>query len=236
MSAASRRTQLIVIGAFAAIIVVVLVAISAGGGDDTDEGDAASNGAEAASLFNGIAQSGTTLGDPDAPATLTEFADLQCPFCAEFARGVLPTLVDEYVRPGELALDFQALTFIGEDSLEAAQMAAAAGLQDRLWNFVDGFYANQGTENSGYVDDEFLTEVAGSIDGLDVDRALDDRDSPEVQTQLDHAEDEAAAFGIESTPSFLLAVSDDEPRLLELASLDPDDFTAALDEALSAGQ
>jgi protein-disulfide isomerase len=235
MSMSSRRTQLVVIGVFAVVIVAVLVAISAGGSDDAGGGDSPSGGSDAG-LFDGIAQSGTMLGDPDAPATLTEFGDLQCPFCAEFSRNVLPTLVEEYVRPGEVALDFQALTFLGADSVEAAQMAVAAGLQDRLWPFVDSFYANQGTENSGYVDDEFLAEVADSIPGLDADQALADRDSPEVQELLAEAEDTAAAAGVESTPSFLLAVGGAQPRPLELSSLEPEDFTAALDEALAAGQ
>ena len=84
-------------------------------------------------------------------------------------------------------------------------------------------------------DDAFLTDIASSIPGLDVDRALADRDSPEVESRLDHAEDAAAAFGIDSTPSFVLSAGG-EPRPLELMSLDAEGFTAALDEALSSGQ
>ena len=49
------------------------------------------------------------LGSPDAPVTLVEYADLQCPFCAEWARGTFPAIVDEYVRPGQVRIEFRGL-------------------------------------------------------------------------------------------------------------------------------
>jgi protein-disulfide isomerase len=67
-----------------------------------------------------------------APATLTEFADLHCPFCADYARDVLPAVVDRYVRTGRLRLELQLLAFLGDDSLRGGRMAAAAARQDRL--------------------------------------------------------------------------------------------------------
>lgn len=236
MAGNPRRTQILAIGGFAVVLVAVLIAVSVGGSDSGEGGGVEESGAAAAKLFGGIPQSGTVVGDPDAPAVLTEFGDLQCPFCAEFSTEVLPTLVDDYVRPGRLALDFQALTFIGPDSLAAARLAEAAGMQDLLWQFVDVFYANQGTENTGYVTEEFLTEIASAVEGLDVDRALADRESPEVSAALREAKDAAAAAGIDSTPSFLLAVGGGDPRPLEVASLEPEEFTAALDAALAESE
>ena len=48
------------------------------------------------------------------------------------------------------------LSFIGPDSVRAAEVAAATSLQDKYWSFAEAFFDNQGPENTGYVDDEFL--------------------------------------------------------------------------------
>jgi protein-disulfide isomerase len=58
--------------------------------------------------------------------TLVEFADLQCPFCAQYARDALPRLIDRYVRPGRIRMQLRLLSFIGPDSECAARVAAAS--------------------------------------------------------------------------------------------------------------
>jgi len=221
--------------ALAAAIIVVIVLATSGGGDDGPRkraGESIAGANDAAALFGGIPQRGITLGDPDAPVTLVEFADLQCPFCRDFTQQALPTIVDTYVRDGQVKIEFRNLAFIGTDSTRGAQMAAAVGLQDRLWEFVDIFYANQGGENSGFVTDEFLRSVAGGVRGVDVERAMDDRGLPEVQRQLEAAEDLAAEHGISSTPSFLIGPTGGELQQLEFSSFDPTEFTQAIDRVL----
>ena len=68
-------------------------------------------------------RTGTAIGSPDAPVTLVEFADLQCPFCAQWATDAFPDLVEEYVRPGRLRIEFRGLAFIGPDSEKALRAA-----------------------------------------------------------------------------------------------------------------
>lgn len=225
-SARKRRLQqLLAITGFAVILVGVLIVVSQGG-DDSD-------GAEPVEgLFEGLAQDGASLGDEKAPYTLVEFADMQCPFCADYDRDVLPTVVDEYVRPGQLRLEFRALTFIGPDSEEAGRFAVALGEQDHLWEFIDLMYRNQGTENSGYVDTDFLTGLAEQIPGADVDRALADQDSDSVSKALEQARNEAAKAGISSTPSFLIGPTDGPLETLEVSQLEPEAFRQAIDAAI----
>jgi protein-disulfide isomerase len=185
-------------------------------------------------LFAGIPQDGITLGSPKAPAVLTEFADLQCPFCAEYARGVLPSVVDRYVRTGRLRLQLHVLSFLGEDSVRAGAMAAAATRQDRLWPFVDAFYRNQGRENSGYATDDFLRRIGGATAGLDVERALADRLSPKAHADLARADRAAHTLGANSTPAFFLTRGDGPARSVKPTALTPDAFATALDSALRA--
>lgn len=237
---ARQRKRLFQLGgalALAAAIIVVIVIATGGGGDDNtptkQAGESMAGQREAIALFRGIEQRGTALGDPRAPITLIEFADLQCPFCRDFAMQSLPTIVNDYVKTGRVKLEFRDLAFIGTDSTRGAQMAEAVGLQNRLWEFIDIFYANQGAENEGYVTDEFLRDVAGAIPGVDVERAMADRGTERVQRLLADAQAEATQNGISATPSFLVGPTGGELEPLEVQSLDPGEFTAALDEALA---
>jgi len=201
---AQRRTLLFVLGgvvAAAAALAVVLVVVSRSGGGTTATvtGPAPVRSA----LFAGIPQNGVTLGDPSAPE-LTEFADLQCPYCGMFARDALPTIVRQYVRTGKAKLVFRGMAFIGQDSVTALRAVEAAGLQNRLWDVVDALYAAQGQENAGWVTDDLIRQIGASTPGLDVDRWLQDAESPEVAARMQESQDIAARAGVTSTPTLLL--------------------------------
>jgi hypothetical protein len=72
-----------------------------------------------------------------------EYADLQCPFCAAFSEQQLPGIVEDYVRTGRVRLRLRLLTFLGPDSVKGARTAKAAARQNRMWQFVEAFYADQ---------------------------------------------------------------------------------------------
>jgi protein-disulfide isomerase len=219
-----KRLAALVIAA--AGVVAVTIAIAAPRNE-------AKPAAPAPSLFAGIPQDGTSLGAPGAPATLTEFADLQCPFCADYARTVLPAVVDRYVRTGRVRLELRVLAFLGDDSVRGGRMAAAAASQDRLWPFVDAFYRHQGSENSGYADDAFLQRVGAAAE-LDVQAALRDRDAPGASAWLTTAQRDADRLRVQGTPSFSLRVGDGKPVAVQPRALTPESFAAALDAALAA--
>jgi protein-disulfide isomerase len=236
----SRRLLLLGGAVLAAVLVVAIaIVVSQGGEDEPADGGrgapAADQSADVGPLFDGIPQGGVSLGEPDAPATLTEFADLQCPFCAEYARDALPAVIDRYVRTGRVRLELRLLSFIGPDSLRGAQLAAAAGLQDRMWQFSELFFRNQGAENSGYATNAFLRRLAAETPGLDVPQAVADSDSPAARRLLRQAQAQATALGVESTPSFLLRRGGESPQALPLQALDAQTVTTALDQALAGG-
>jgi protein-disulfide isomerase len=228
----ARRRAFVRLGVVAslALVVVVALAMAQSGAEDSS---APAPTAERA-LFDGIAQDGIALGSPSAPFVLTEFADLQCPYCAAFARDVLPALVQRYVRSGRVRLDLHVLTFLGEDSLRAGAMAAAAARQDRLWSFADAFYLRQGAENTGYATDDFLRSVGEATPGLDVERAFDERDGEPAHRTLQAAERAAGALGADHTPAFYVRRGDGPARPVEPAALTADAFNEALDRALAA--
>ena len=81
--------------------------------------------------FAGIPQSGRTVGFKNTKVELIEFADPQCPGCRYYALNILPKLVDEYVRPGKIKMQYHVYPFIGNDSIKAARFVIAAGLQGK---------------------------------------------------------------------------------------------------------
>ncbi|HMJ35556.1 MAG TPA: thioredoxin domain-containing protein [Baekduia sp.] len=205
----ARRRRLLQLGgllAAAAVVVIIAVAVSSGGSKKS--GNAASGGslqgvAETKALLGGIPQTGITLGDAKAPATIVEFADPQCPFCKDYTLNEMPALIKNYVRTGKAKMELRYLTFIGPDSLTAARVIEAAGLQDKLWDASDIFYRNQGQENSGYVTDAFLTQVLKAA-GADPAKAVADAGSSAVSSELGAAKTLASRYGVDSTPTILV--------------------------------
>ena len=105
----SRRLSIFaaVLGA-AAAIVIGLVLVSSGG-DDASTRPRQASARDVTRILRGIPQEGLTLGDPKAPVLLVEFADLQCPFCRDYALNVLPQVVEHYVRTGKLRLEYASV-------------------------------------------------------------------------------------------------------------------------------
>ena len=189
--------------------------------------------AETEALLRGIPQDGVALGSPDAPVTLVEYADLQCPYCAIWARDAFPAVVDEYVRPGHVRLVFRGLAFIGPESDTALRTALAAGSQGRLWHVVHLLYGNQGAENAGWVTDELLGELGRSVGGLDSARMLAERGSAPVERELAAAQRAAGAAGIQGTPSFQAGPTGGALEPLPVTSLGPEEIRARLDALLA---
>jgi protein-disulfide isomerase len=135
------------------------------------------------------------------------------------------------VRPGKLSMELLPLTFIGDDSRVAAQAAAAAADRNRLWQFADLFYLNQGPENSGYVTADFLTRLARAA-GLPAQPLLAAAESSATPSLLTQADQQASQRGINSTPSFLIGRRGQALQPLQVSQLEPGDFTDQIDALL----
>lgn len=200
-----RRMTQFGVGAalLAACVIAVLVVISQSGGDGGGDTDL-DNVSAVESELKGIPQDGIVLGDGKAKVTITEFGDLQCPVCKEFSEQVTPKLVSGPVSDGDANYEFNQWPILGEDSVTAAKAALAAGEQNRYWNFVELFYDNQGTENTGYVDDAFLESIAKGAGVPDIDQWNTDRDDAKWNKVLADNDSAAAEEGFTGTPSVIV--------------------------------
>jgi protein-disulfide isomerase len=218
-----RNPMVIRLAVLAAVAVAAVLAavVIAGGNGGSGTKTASDN-----SALKGIPQSGIALGSPKAPVTIVEFADLQCPFCAEYHRNVFPTILKRYVRTGKVRLELRLLRFLGPDSDRLARVAVAAAGQNRMWQFVGLAYDRQGRENSGYA-------TQGFVDQLASDAGLSNLDAGQgAEQQLRQNENVARTLGITSTPSFLIGKTGGSFSRFQPSDLTPDAFIPNIEKAL----
>ena len=221
-----RLWRLGAVAGAAVVLAVVAIAVSSSGGAKP------APPATTSSLLAGIPENHGVLGDPKAPLTLTEYVDLQCPVCARESAQTLPTLVRQYVRTGKVRLQVRTLHFIGADSERAARVAAGAERQGKLFRFLTVFYADQGTENSGYVTDAFLRRVATAA-GVDGNAALAQASSSFATARLARADADATRLGVDATPTLVVAGNGQADHVLAANPLDPQSVSTALNAELA---
>jgi protein-disulfide isomerase len=229
------RMLLAVLGAAAALVVIAIV-VSGGSDDKAQNRPAAAQKAsgaipgekESAEMLDGIPQKGIYLGNAAAPVRVVEFADLQCPFCREYSLEVLPRIVQDYVRSGKVRIEFRNLSFLGKDSVTAGRAASAAAQQNRLWNFVDVFYFNQGEENTGYVTPAFIDKASG----VDAAKANAYAATPAAEKPLAAADALADQLNVQSTPTIFVGKRGGALTPVQADPTDVEAYTSAIDGVL----
>jgi protein-disulfide isomerase len=232
-----RRARLKRLAGVGAVVVVLIamIAIAAGGRVSPPKpgsSQAFSTEQSISALLANVPQSGDVLGAPSAPVTLEWFGDLECPFCREFTLGALPAIIHRWVQGGELKIEYlsmQTATHVLK-VFDAQQIAAlAAGLQDKMWNFIETFYHEQGEEGSGYVTAQFLYGLARQIPGLNLTLWRNDRFAPQLAAQIAAERSTVIRDHFSGTPTFLIGHSRQSLYKLQPHSLSE---PASFDEAI----
>jgi len=238
-ASAVRRTRLMQLGIVGVIVVALIVGIVVATGSGSKKGIATGKTeqtslvTEVSSLIGGIPQNGNTLGGPSAPVTMQYFGDLECPVCRQFSLGALKPLIENYVRPGKLKIEFRSMQTATREpeTFRTQQVAAlAAGKQQKLWYYIELFFHEQGEENTSYVSESYLQGLARQVPGLNVAKWSSDRSDPALATEVTTTDAQAAnAFGFTGTPSFALEKTGTPPKKFEAGSfLDPSSFETAI--------
>jgi protein-disulfide isomerase len=225
----------------AAAVAIALAAVAAalafaltGGSSSTPSTNAAATELPDANaslaLFKGIPQHGNVLGKPNAPVTMVEYIDLQCPVCRAFETEVMPTIVPRFVKSGKVRVVARPIAFIGPDSVRGRSAALAAARQNHFFDFTQLLYANQGSENSGWLDDQFIRAAYASIPGLDAAAAENGRKETAIADQGDRFEAQATADHVSGTPTVLVGKTGG--KLTEVVSPDVPNLSAAINQAL----
>jgi protein-disulfide isomerase len=174
--------RLLLGGAVAGLLVAI---VSFSIGEAGPERISITGGSETQQLIAGIPQDGPYLGPSDAAVTITVFSDLQCSSCDDYELQTVNALVEQYARTREARLEFRHLSFGEAETTQAAYAAAAAGEQDREWQYIDLFFRNQDEAPARTVSDTFLEAIGNAIPNFEVDAWKQARDSPEVADQVE---------------------------------------------------
>jgi protein-disulfide isomerase len=244
---AQRRKRLIQLGSVVAgvIVIIVVILVATGGGSKTGIEKTSTTGGgskapkvvgEMTALIGGIPQTGNTLGSPTAPVTMQYFGDLECPICKQFSDGALTPLIEKYVRTGKLKIEYRNLETATREpeTFRTQQIAAmAAGKQQKAWDYIELFYRQQGQENTGYVTEKYLQELAKQVPGMNLATWTSDRSNGEFTNAITTDAQAANNAGFTGTPSFLIGKSGQKPQKLEYSSLtDPSSFESAINSLL----
>ncbi len=150
-----------------------------------------------------IAQTKHFKGNPDAPVTILEFSDFQCPYCGRFYQDVEPQINEQYIAEGKVRMGYIHFAFLGQESFWAAEASECAADQNAFWEYHDKLFTSQNGENRGAFNKDNLKQFAADL-GLDTaifNQCLDGGKYTEyVKSQVDMGRQ----IGVQSTPTFLV--------------------------------
>ena len=172
----------------------------------------------------GDAESMHIRGNANAPVTLEEFGDFQCPPCGSIS-GFLDELVKEY--DPHLRIVFRNFPLEMHEHARAAAVAAeAAGLQGRFWEMHDVLYREQATWSKAGNARELFESYAGMI-GLNLDQFKKDVEGEKARARVDSDRERANSLGVKITPDVFI-----NDRQMSPNARTPDGLRAAIDAAL----
>jgi protein-disulfide isomerase len=142
------------------------------------------------------------LGSDDAPVTVVEFADYQCPFCKSFFSNTLPSLKKDYIDTGKVRLVMKDLPLAMHSTARPAALAAqCATEQGKFWPMHDSLF-----KEAGELNDESFKRYAKDI-GLDADRFGECLRSNRYDAAISAEVTEANGQGITGTPTFVVGLT-----------------------------
>ncbi len=169
------------------------------------------------------------LGDPNAPVTVMEYADFQCPFCGHFYSQSEGKIKENFVASGKVKMVYRHFAFLGPESLAAAEAAECAKDQGKFWEFHDALYdaeVRDGQERNGNLNQTLFSSIGTRL-GMDVTAltACIQQNKYANKVQADYTN--AVGLGVESTPTIFV-----NGKKIE-GALPYEQFEAAINLALS---
>ena len=201
-----RKQTLVILGVIIVIAVVVLggaIIIS------SRNGSTATTAAQAAvvppdhPLPANAEPNGRAWGPADAPIKVEEYLDYQCPACGAYNRSFEAGVIQAFAATGKVRYEVHSISFIGQESLDAAAAALCATDQNKFWQMHNALFANQSGENEGAFNKDRLKQIAAAA-GLDTTQFNTCVDSGKYAAQALQERTDSENRGVNQTPTFFI--------------------------------
>lgn len=140
-------------------------------------------------------------GDPNAPVTITEWSDFECPFCGRFYSDTLPQIEEQYIKTGKVNLVYKDYPLSFHPNAQKAAEAGKCALEqdpEKFWLLHDKIFQNQQNLNTAN-----LKQWAAEI-GLDSSEFNECLDSGRMASVVQAEMQEGQQKGVRGTPGFLV--------------------------------
>lgn len=174
-------------------------------------------------------------GNPNAPVTMVEFSDFQCPFCERFFTQTLPQIQQNYVDSGKVKLVYRdfPLESIHPNAKAASIAAECADDQKMFWQYHDKLFGGQAQWASLSASDatntfkQYATEL-----GLNSENFNSCLDSPKISDEIDQDLQNGSNYGVTGTPAFFIG-NDKDGYVMVIGAKPFSAFQQAIDKELS---
>lgn len=178
------------------------------------------------------------LGDKNAPITMVEFVDYECPFCKRFFDETLPQIKKEYIDNGKVKLVMRDLPLSFHQNAhkesQAAECAREQGGDSAYYKYHDEIFKRTTSNGTGLALDQ-LPVIANAI-GLNGSALQTCLDSEKYKAEVDRDLADASAYGATGTPSFFIGKSSSSGKFsgaILIGAQPFESFKAAIDAELN---
>lgn len=208
---------------FAGVVIAVAVFYSVNSPSRPNTGN---DKTAAVAALPALTSSDFVLGEQNAPVTVVEYGDFQCPFCGKFFKDTEPVLRENYIKTGKIKFIYRDFAFLGQESLWAANAARCAGEQGKFWEYHDYLYNNQSGENQGAFSKNNLKGFATAL-GLEKDKFNTCLDSDKYLEEIKKQTKAGGEAGVSGTPAVFISGK------INVGALPTTTFTQIIDDELS---
>jgi protein-disulfide isomerase len=156
-----------------------------------------------------------SMGDPNAPVTIVEYSDFQCPYCRNFWENTESQIIENYIKSGKVYFTYRSmgnfvsdninksLSTINTESEDAAHAAYCAGDENKYWEYHDMLFTNWNGENQGAFARKRLDAYADAL-ALDTAAFKACMDSNKYMDLVKQDGLDGLQAGVNGTPSFVI--------------------------------